>query len=441
MTIWKKTLLSQASSGAGEWFTLYHFQYNSTESNTQISQAVVDSSGTIYGISWDNSLTRAAFAVLDSAGDVTTAKYLNPNDGGTNSARSAAIDSSDNFIISGNDSSAAFLEKFNSSLTSQWAYEYTDPYAYFTPAEWGGIVTDSSDNIYFCGSGFTNTSWNSMVFFKLNSSGTIQWRRYLGTSSQGDLAFSLGINSAGTKIGFGGRDYQGGIRNCAFGVLNASDGTVDWSHSYYGTSTNSAYQNAFDSSGNLIVIGHQRVGTVRKGWVGKFNSSGAEQWTKGIQDSSYNTYAYGMCVDADDNTYMGIQVSGQWGGIIKLDSSGAKVWDIKIEGATGSDYTYWYPRSLTIDSDGFLIVAGMAYLPNATPSARWDSMIMRTTTDGPPTGTYGDLTFSTAGFTVSTGGLQDQGSVGDLGQAANYGTTSRPTTLTNMPVTSTTTEL
>jgi len=107
------------------------------------------------------------------------------------------IDGSGNVIITGesysdldgNTNSGGmdlFVIKYNSSGTKQWSKLFGT-----SSFEGGsGIATDSSDNIYLTGNteggldGQTNSGSNDIYLIKLNSSGTNQWTKLLGTSGQ-----------------------------------------------------------------------------------------------------------------------------------------------------------------------------------------------------------------------------------------------------------------
>lgn len=431
-------MMSSPAGGGSYWISISNSDRGGTTNNSFVVDAVADDDENIYCTYSDQPLNRQGLVVFDSDGNITTSKYINPTDSGTNIGRAIALDGSGNIIIYGSDSNNLWLEKFNSSLVSQWSYEYSDGYAYHLPGEYKGVHTDSSGNIYIAGGGFNNSSWNSIVLMKLNSSGTEQWHTFLGTNSQSDYAKGGALSSNGTKIGFCGRNYQGGVGTVGFGVLNTSDGSTDWTHSYYySTTAQTGYNAAFDSSNNLIVLAHQRVGSTRKLWIAKFNTSGTKVWDKAIQDGSYSTYGYGLVVDSDNNIYAGIQSNSGRGGIIKLNSSGTKVWDRGIYGSSGSNYTNFTPYNLTITPSGDLLTAARFYNPTGGYNS---AFLMRCSTDGPDTGVYGDVDINAQNYSVTGGQLLDQGSISTLGDTT-YTRSSRATSLVNLSIDNTTTSL
>jgi len=131
----------------------------------------------------------------DSSGNIYVTGYTEGElDGNTNSGESDI-----------------FLVKYNSSGTKQWTKQLGT-----SSSEWGsGITTDSSDNIYVSGTtgggldGNTNSGNSDIFLVKYNSSGTKQWTKQLGTSSE-DYGYGISTDSSGniymTGVTEGGLD-------------------------------------------------------------------------------------------------------------------------------------------------------------------------------------------------------------------------------------------
>ena len=155
-----------------------------------------------------------------------------------------------------------------------------------------GVATDSSGNVYVTGyteGGLDGTSAGNTDLFavKYNSSGTKQWTKQLGTSSN-DLAYGVATDSSGNVYVTGGTD----------GGLDGNSG-----------------------AGNADIL-----------WV-KYNSSGTKQWTKQLGTSS-NDYAYGVATDSSGNVYVTGRTEGGMDGntsagrndlfVVKYNSDGVK---------------------------------------------------------------------------------------------------------------------
>jgi hypothetical protein len=79
-----------------------------------------------------------------------------------------------------------FVVKYNSSGTKQWTKQLGTSSTDLAD----GVATDSSGNVYVVGytygglDGNTNTGGSDLFVVKYNSSGTKQWTKQLGSSSQ-----------------------------------------------------------------------------------------------------------------------------------------------------------------------------------------------------------------------------------------------------------------
>ena len=113
--------------------------------------------------------------------------------------------------------------------------------------------------------------------------------------------------------------------------MNTSGATV-WQRYYstgYGSNNTEAYGVDVDSSGNIYTAGEtfdDQIGN--RFMAAKYNSSGTLQWKKTISDSNTIASGYGVSVDSNDNIYMSgfLIPSSLVGYLVKLDSSGAIVW-------------------------------------------------------------------------------------------------------------------
>jgi hypothetical protein len=126
---------------------------------------------------------------------------------GTDEAKAVAVDSSDNIIIAGNTSSDGqgghdvLIAKFDSSGTLQWDRTLGDSSNDYAQ----GVAIDSSDNIIIAGHGYFGGSWTGFVA-KYNSSGVIQWQKKINTGSS-DYIRKCAVDSSDNIIVVCSRSY------------------------------------------------------------------------------------------------------------------------------------------------------------------------------------------------------------------------------------------
>ena len=138
------------------------------------------------------------------------------------------------------------------------------------------MAVDSSDNIYVTGEttggldGNTHSGSYDLFLMKYNSSGTKQWTRQLGTSTN---------------------DHGKGV-------------TVDSSDNIYvsGYTLGGLDGNTISGNSDIFLV--------------KYNSSGTKQWTQQFGSTSPD-YGYGVTVDSSNNIY----VTGQTGGVLDGNTS------------------------------------------------------------------------------------------------------------------------
>ena len=302
------------SSGTKQWTN----QLGSS-SRDSADDVATDSSGNIY-------VTGTTYSELDgntSAGnaDLFVVKY---NSSGTHQwtkqlgtdrydeARGVATDSSGNVYVTGYTEGGLdgntnlgkadlFVVKYNSSGTKQWANQLGTWDTDFA----NGVATDSSGNVYVTGSTYRSLDGNTsagnadLIVVKYNSSGTKQWTKQLGSSSD-DYANDVVTDSSGnayvTGTTYGGLDGNTSAGNAdLFVVKYNSSGTKQWTKQLGTSSTDTANGVTTDSSGNVYVAGGTYGGLdgntsagVNDLFIVKYNSSGTKQWTNQLGSSSRN---------------------------------------------------------------------------------------------------------------------------------------------------------
>jgi hypothetical protein len=263
------------------------------------------------------------------------------------------------------------------------------------------IATDSDGNVYVIGTfrlgdvtigtdTLTNAGDYDVFVAKYDTSGTVQWARSIGGSSP-DKGYSISVDSSGNvyatgefrgtaDFGSGTSLTSGGspANDDAFVVKYNTSGTVQWARSIGGTSPNSGYGIATDSSGNVFVTGGYS-GTITIGsteltstslsvdiFVAKCDTNGTFIWARSIGNTNTDR-GYGIATDSSGNVY----VIGYYSGIadfgstaltsagsfdvfvVKYDTDGIDQWAKSI-GGSFSDHGY----GIATDSSGNVYVTG-----------------------------------------------------------------------------------
>ncbi|MEO8147399.1 MAG: T9SS type A sorting domain-containing protein [Bacteroidia bacterium] len=214
---------------------------------------------------------------------------------------------------------------------------------------------------------------------KLNVSGTIEWQKSLGGTSDDEAwsviqAYDSGYVVAGQTESIDG-DITGNHGYIDYWIvkLNAS-GAIQWQKTFGGTNQEYAYCIIQTHDSGYAVTGTSVSNdgdvTVNHGggdyWVVKLNASGAIEWQKSfggttgdIANSICQTYDSGYVVAG--YTYSNdVDVTGNHGSfdywMVRLNASGTMEWQ-KCLGGTGNDNA----SSIIQTSDNGYVVAGYSY--------------------------------------------------------------------------------
>ena len=249
--------------------------------------------------------------------DNTTTPWSGTQQFGTSSedwGLGMTIDSSDNIYLTGrtlggldgNTNSGdndTFLVKYNSSGIKQWTRQFGTSSSDVTSDGGKGINVDSSGNVYVTGhtygglDGNTNSGDYDIFLVKYNSSGTKQWLRQLGTSSE-DRGNSVSSDSSGnvyvTGYTHGGLDGNTNSGSADIYLMKYnSSGTNQWIIQLGTSSSDIGRDVSVDSSGNIYVAGFTEGGLDGNSNSGnadiilmKYNSSGIKQWIIQLGTSS-----------------------------------------------------------------------------------------------------------------------------------------------------------
>jgi len=239
----------------------------------------------------------------------------------------------------------------------------------------GGSESNDGDVTGHHGSSGTMDYW----ILKLNTRGSIEWQESLGGSNR-DYATSIQQTSDGGYIVAG---YSSSNNSDVTGNLGGSDswivkltstGSIQWQKSLGGSSDDSAESIQQTSDGDYIVAGgsesndgdvtgHHSSSDTMDYWIVKLTSGGAINWQKSLGGSGYDlanliqqTSEGGYIVAGQSDSKDG-DVTGNHGGhdywIVKLASTGSIEWQKCFGGSGWDQYT-----SIQQTSDGSYIVAG-----------------------------------------------------------------------------------
>ncbi|SHG69809.1 T9SS type A sorting domain-containing protein [Chryseobacterium vrystaatense] len=218
---------------------------------------------------------------------------------------------------------------------------------------------------------------------KLDASGTIQWQKSLGGTSD-ENAYSIkqtvdgGYIVAGESSSTDG-DVTGNHGNTDYWIVKLdASGIIQWQKSLGGSNQDKANSIQQTSDGGYIIAGdsYSTDGDVTGNhgnsdyWIVKLDPSGTIQWQKSLGGTSYEgansiqqTSDGGYIVAGTGGSTNG-DISINYGGgdfwIVKLDASGTIQWNQSLMGNLADTAT-----SIQQTSDGGYIVAGMSNSTNS----------------------------------------------------------------------------
>ena len=319
----------------------------------------------------------------------------------------ASVDFDQDNVIAGDTISVAggvdaFIAKYNSSGVLQWVKSIGGT----LNENIGDFFVDSSGNVYVSGgygggsvdfdqdnvvAGDTHTAVGDVDIFlaKYNSSGTLQWVKSIGDTSQ-DASYGIYVDEngdaylvgyfQGTNIDFDTDNVVSGDTISSVGDRDAfiarynSSGVLQWLKRFGNSGNDQGRDIKLDSSGNIIIAGLTTStdldfdpDNVVSGdtdssngsfdpFVAKYNSSGVLQWVKvsggtGLdlgsgfeldsEDSIYYVGLFGESnVDFDRKNVINGDTVSSIGGydafVVKYNSSGVLQW-LKTAGGSGTD--------------------------------------------------------------------------------------------------------
>ena len=323
------------------------FQKNISTAQVYLSSLATDSSGNIYASV--SSGTNGGVMKITNAGAISWTKGQHPTAGGGAFGASVAIDSSNNVYsglgIMDNNITGILVPKIY-KLDSSGGTLITDGSSWYRAVALSsngtylrGMITDTSNNVYIAGSYPFNGSSNYYLIAKVNSSLTVSWAYYLAASGDGKF-YNVGLDSTGNV-------YAAGSVDTTTPVITKfnNSGTKQWFYSVTGITTPSEITSlTTDLAGNSYVCGYSNNGNTTGGtFIIKIDTSGAIVWQRkitmyGTSGSNVNTKPQGIYLDSFNNFYVIGNFTSSNGSInvwtVKLPTDGTKTGTYSVGGFT-----------------------------------------------------------------------------------------------------------
>ena len=444
--------IARARGGGSESYWILT-KYRSESSKVEYAYGVdTDSSGNIVAVgqAYDGTNDGLCLLKLDKDGATIFEKELRHTGSTTN--QNVILDASDNIYVVNNVSDNMYLAKIasdGSSVTWQYKYYKSGQADSFNHA----LDTDVSGNVYLGGSarptGF-NANGTIAPFYKVNSSGTLQWFKLLdSTNSTGDRILDLVVDSYGNSaypniFAVGPNDY-GTNGTSAMIIKSSRDGVVSV-QKFIGASLADGEPRLAVHEGNPHMVWEQNVSGGKTIQVAKFNNSlSAVTWERSLSGSAYLSVK-GIAIDSSGNVFVGFGGGRSTIGngtaadhIAKYNSSGVLQWQMSIgSNYGGSSSAYVRFTKLHVDANDNLIVSAYGY---DYSSSRF-IVLKLPTTDPIANGTYDNFVFSTTTATDSAGSSTlATGSLGvsdatylSSSMSLTYGDQTLSSTKTDLPV-------
>ena len=358
--------------------TAFYNTYAATTSVETWGQAAVDSTGRIAFVGYYDSsnfgggaTTNPYVGVIDSTGDVVWGRNHNFGDS-LRELLAVAWDSSDNLYVAGKQSFIGgqnrYVVKFNSSGTELWAKEYEAPDGAGN-LNLHSIIADSNGDLICAGSIFRSPNfWDDILVFKVDgSNGSVIWATYLAYNSANTEMTGVKVDSSDNIILAGTTQWQdlrgpGDDGNVGIIAKFNSSGAIQWERRIENTTAGSFTDDMWlsdltvDSIGDVYVNGSINVSGTIQAYLSKFDSSGNEQFAIRF-DRARGSNSGGIAVDevnsllyfsAEENAPNPDQAA-----VICTDLSGTFQWGLQLANlGQGTDV------AINTSSDNYVVIAG-----------------------------------------------------------------------------------
>lgn len=238
---------------------------------------------------------------------------------------------------------------------------------------WGGtgtdvvnsVARDSAGNLYLAGatSSFGAGS-NDVLLAKYSSNGTFLWAETWGGTSDDD-AYGIAIGPDGYLYVVGATFSYGAGNYDALLLKFSIDGNLIWATTWGGVLFDRAYDLAFDSAGNIYVVG-ESYSNRNSAVLLKFSPNGGSPlFASAWKSSATYDSGYSLAVDsAGDVVITGISwdysVTPNHNSIliVKYDANGNYLWSENYSTPIPAEDESWSFHAVTTDAAGNIYLVG-----------------------------------------------------------------------------------
>lgn len=348
------------------WAVRYNGPGNSNDWAKSIaldSKGNIVISGTCEDLSWNGDYTTIKY---DANGNMLWQAHYDGPAHGDDYTSAMIIDSNDNILVTGysTGSEIGTLKDFATikyAPTGQqlWVARYNGP-AKADDKAWA-LAADRVGNVYVTGSSWGGSSESDYATIKYDEAGHEIWvARYNGPANSYDVAYALALDTPGNVYVTGSSSGKSYKTDCVTLKYNGQ-GNLLWSALYNGPANEDdvATELQTDAAGYIYVAGN----SVRGDWLKdclliKYDSAGNQIWVALYHSSEYSSdTASSLAVDKTGNIY----ISGEtWNpgpdyATIKYNSDGHLLWAARCAGPGISDDVV---SDLVLDAKGNVTVLG-----------------------------------------------------------------------------------
>jgi hypothetical protein len=386
-------------------------------SRDYVGDIALDAGGSLYVIgtsdaAWGTPLVPYAgkgdaFVVkLDRGGTLLWHTFLGSPNG--DQGRGIAVDGAGNVYVTGYSDTAwgtpldpyaggygdAFVAKLDSGGTLLW-----HTFMGSKVGDYGvGIAVDRDGNVYVTGDGWPAwgtdpepDNWATDVFVaKLDSSGTLLWHTFLGSSSNFDFGGDIALGPGGSVYVIGWSELMWGVplnppsgQSDAFVAKLDGNGALLWHTFLGGRGRDYGRDIAVDGKGNAYALGDGEAawGAPRdpyaggeEAFVAKLDSEGALLWHTFFGSPSFDL-GHDIALDPGGRVYVTGSSTGAWGAplvpyagkgdafVVKLSNGGALLWNAFLGSSGSSDGG----RGIAVDGNDGVYVSGESAAAWGTP--------------------------------------------------------------------------